>query len=100
MKKLLVPIDRAGRLVLPKGVRRELAIKPGDVFAVSISGLTVTLTPSKAKGGFVRKGRALVFSTGGGPSFGQETVEKIIEEDRGLARARVEAGLRGRKRHL
>ena len=58
----LVPIDQAGRIVLPKNVRQELAIKPGDVFKVAIAGAAVTLTPSREKAGLVRKGKALVFS--------------------------------------
>src|SRR5271169_3198716 len=61
MKNLMLPIDQAGRIVLPKHVRQELAVKPGDTFKVSIHGSAVTLTPNKAAGGFLRKGKALVF---------------------------------------
>jgi len=71
MKDRLVPIDQAGRIVLPKNVRQELAIKPGDVFKLSIDGVAVTLTPNKEKAGFVRRGKALVFSTSGGESLPQ-----------------------------
>ena len=65
MKELLVSIDPAGRIVLPKKVREDLAIKAGDVFRVSVQGAAVTLTPEKETAGFIRKGKALVFATPG-----------------------------------
>jgi len=71
MKHDVVPIDQAGRIVLPKRVRQELAIQSGDTFTVAISGMAVTLTPNKAGSGFARQGRALVLATaaGAGPSY-------------------------------
>lgn len=97
MKDVLIPIDQAGRIVLPKGVREELAIKPGDVFKISINGTAVTLTPDKQSAGFVRKGKALVFSTSGGEVISQKSVNAILEEGREEHAARIEGGLRGRK---
>ena len=79
MKDVLVPIDQAGRIVLPKIVRQELAIKPGDVFKVSVAGTEVTLTPNKEAAGFVRQGKALVFCTRGAETLRQETVDKLID---------------------
>ena len=76
MKDLLIPIDQAGRIVLPKDVRDELAIKPGDTFKVKVQGITVTLTPNNETTGFVRKGKALVFSTIGNQTLTSETVAK------------------------
>ena len=82
MNDVLVPIDSAGRIVLPKGIRQELGIQTGDVFKVSIHGTTVSLLPSKAKTGFVRKGRALIFSTNGKAVLDQAAVGAILEESR------------------
>ncbi len=82
MKEATVPIDRAGRIVLPKDVRQELAIKPGDTFKISIRGSSVTLTPNTKSTGFVRKGRALVFSTAGEETFGDEAVRRILQNIR------------------
>jgi AbrB family looped-hinge helix DNA binding protein len=82
MKEMTVPIDQAGRIVLPKDVRRELAIKPGDTFKLSLHGSSVTLTPNKEATGFVRKGRALVFSTASDVTLTQEVVNDILEEGR------------------
>ena len=98
MKDVLIPIDQAGRIVLPKNVRQELAIKPGDVFKVSIHGASVTLTPSKESAGFLRKGKALVFSTSSGDTLSQEAVHAVLEEGRAEKSARIKGELTGRKR--
>lgn len=80
--EILVPIDKAGRLVLPKEVREELAIQPGDVLKVSIRTNEVTLRPDKEPSGFVRKGRALVFSSGGPNLLANETVNSLLSAHR------------------
>jgi AbrB family looped-hinge helix DNA binding protein len=98
MKELTVPIDQAGRIVLPKEVRRELAIKPGETLKVSVQGASVTLTPDREARGLVRKGKALVFSDGGGEVLREETVEGIIDEMGEVRRAECAAGLEERKR--
>jgi AbrB family looped-hinge helix DNA binding protein len=98
MKQDIVPIDQAGRIVLPKNVRQELAIKPGDTFKVSIDGMAVTLTPNKESTGFVRKGKALVFSTAGNEILSEETVQKILESGRAERDSRSIEGLVSRKR--
>lgn len=99
MKRMTVPIDRAGRVVLPKDVRQELAIKPGDTLNLSIHGSSVTLTPNKEATGFVRKGHALVFSSVGDKSLTQETVNGILEEGRNERSAQSFQGRRGPKRN-
>ncbi len=87
MKDLLVPIDPAGRIVLPKKVRQDLAIKAGDMFKVSIQGAAVTLTPEKEASGFIRKGKALVFSTPGSGTLSTEEVNALLDasRDEGIA---------------
>ncbi|MHB8521456.1 MAG: AbrB/MazE/SpoVT family DNA-binding domain-containing protein [Limisphaerales bacterium] len=97
MKEMTVPIDQAGRMVLPKGVREEFAIKPGDTFRVSIHGASVTLTPNKEAGGFVREGKALVFSTGRDEILKRETVRCILEESRKERENEIAGGFRERK---
>ena len=93
-----MPIDRAGRVVLPKEVREELAIKPGDTFKVSIHGSSVTLTPNKKSNGFIRKGKALVFSTSGEETVTQEQVAEVLHEAGAERDEQTLAGLRGPKR--
>jgi AbrB family looped-hinge helix DNA binding protein len=75
---VLVPIDKAGRIVLPKDIREELAIKPGNVLRVGIHGSAVTLTLSKENTGFVRRGKALVFSTAGDEVLTAGMVQNLL----------------------
>jgi AbrB family looped-hinge helix DNA binding protein len=98
MKDMIVPIDQAGRIVLPKDVREELAIKPGDTLKVSIHGSSVTLTPNKEESGFIRKGKALVFSSSGDETLNHETLQRILEEERAEREASATSGISGRKR--
>ena len=86
-------MDQAGRIVLPKDVRQELALKPGDVLWVSVRGLAVTLTPNKEITGLVRKGKALVFSTAGEEVLSAERVEELLEGERDEHRIRVAGSL-------
>jgi AbrB family looped-hinge helix DNA binding protein len=98
MKEMLIPIDQAGRIVLPKDVREELAIKPGDIFKVEVKGTAVTLTPNNETGGFVRKGKALVFTSVGQSVLTQATVDETASgehEERHLRNSG--AALRGSK---
>jgi AbrB family looped-hinge helix DNA binding protein len=100
MKDLLVPIDPAGRIVLPKKVRQDLAIKAGDVFKVSIQGAAVTLTPEKESAGFIRKGKALVLSTPGSAVLSTDAVNELLESCREEVTIRgIQTNLgRGRRR--
>lgn len=82
MNEVTVPIDQAGRVVLPKEVRRELAIKPGEMLKVSVHGASVTLTPDRKARGLVRKGKALVFSVGGGEVLSDQSVGQLVEDMR------------------
>jgi len=98
MKDVLVPIDKAGRIVLPKDIRHELAIQPGDVLRVAIQGSTVTLTPNRQKTGFAREGKALVFSTADDEVLTLGTVEDLLEGERENHDHRVTGGLTGSNR--
>ena len=82
MKQDMVPIDQAGRIVLPRGVRRELGIKSGDTFTVAIQGEMVTLTPNRTGGSFVRKGKALVFVAPGDAILTTASVQEILDSGR------------------
>ena len=93
MNDVLVPIDKAGRVVLPKHVRDELAIKPGDRLKISIHGNEVTLRPTKEESGFIRRGHALVFSSEGGDLLDGEMVENIRAAERGSLLSSLAKGL-------
>ena len=77
MQDVLIFMDHAGRILLPKAVREEFALKPGDVLQIAIHGLAVTLTPERGIPGFVRKGKAVVFSTAGEGVLSAGTVEEV-----------------------
>jgi AbrB family looped-hinge helix DNA binding protein len=93
MNELRIPIDKAGRVVLPKHVRDELAIKPGDQLKISIHGNVVTLRPTNDESGFIKRGRALVFSCEGADLLDNETVETIRAAERGSLLGRMAKGL-------
>ena len=80
MKTANIPIDQAGRIVLPKQIREELAVRPGDTFDVSVNGSSITLTPNRERAGFVRKGKALVFGSPGNQSLTQKAVDEIVQK--------------------
>lgn len=98
MKKALIPIDKAGRVVLPKDLRQELAIKPGDLLRITVRGNEVTLRPTRERSGFVRRGRALVFSSGDGANLlDNETVDSLLTNEREKTALGVAKGLHSQK---
>lgn len=98
MKDILVPIDKAGRVVLPKDVREELAIAPGDLLKVSLHGNEVTLRLNRETAGFVRRGRALVFSSGESELLDNEAVNSILAGEREGLKAGIAKRLPSQKR--
>ena len=98
MKDVLIPIDKAGRVVLPKNVRDELAIKSGDLLKISIRGNEITLRPSRDASGFIKRGHALVFSSGGADLLDKETVEAIRGDEREGHLSSLSKGLPAQKR--
>ena len=59
-----VTIDQAGRVVLPKKLRDELHLSPGDTLDLSVQGDAVTLRPRRGASPMVKKQGVWVFSTG------------------------------------
>ena len=80
MKATLVPIDKAGRVVLPKWVREGANLLPGDELKVSLDGQRIQLEPAVEDAGLVRKGQALVFRSNSGKTVTSELVEELREE--------------------
>lgn len=93
MSDVMVPIDKAGRVVLPKHVREELAIKPGDRLIISIHGNAVTLRPTHDESGFIKRGRALVFSCEGADLLDSEMVDTIRAAEHGSLLSGMAKGL-------
>jgi AbrB family looped-hinge helix DNA binding protein len=59
-----VTLDRAGRLVLPKAVRDELRLSPGDSLDYTVKGDEVTLRPRRGATPLQKERGVWVFRTG------------------------------------
>ncbi len=78
-----VTLDRAGRVVLPKHLRDELHLSPGDTLDVTVQGDEVKLRPRRSASPLQKKQGVWVFSTGK-PMASDETAEALrdIREQR------------------
>jgi AbrB family looped-hinge helix DNA binding protein len=75
-------IDKAGRIVLPKPVRDELQLSPGDSLEVESSEERVILRPVRGNGRIYKKQGVWVFDSGE-PLDGDvvnETIRQVREE--------------------
>jgi AbrB family looped-hinge helix DNA binding protein len=62
--KLRVVLDKAGRIVIPKRLRQELNLEPGDALELEKAGEQVTLQPVRATGRLTKEHGVWVFRTG------------------------------------
>jgi AbrB family looped-hinge helix DNA binding protein len=76
-------VDKAGRVVLPKPVREELQLGPGDSLELQSSDQEIILRPARGKARMYRKQGVWVLH-GGAPTTADD-VEKTIQ---GLRRER------------
>ena len=74
--KTNVTLDRAGRVVLPKNLRDELHLSPGDTLDLTVHGDEVTLRPRRSSSPLQKKQGVWVFSTGK-PMTSDETAEVL-----------------------
>lgn len=57
-------LDKAGRIVLPKPLRDELQLAPGDALEVETSGEEITLRPVRGNAPLRKKRGIWVYRTG------------------------------------
>ena len=76
----IITIDKAGRIVLPKPIRDELQLGPGDAIELEASEDRVVLRPARAKGRMRKEQGVWVFDSGHPLSV--ETVNKTIRRVR------------------
>jgi AbrB family looped-hinge helix DNA binding protein len=69
-------MDQAGRLVLPKALRDELQLSPGDTLDLSVKGDEVTLRPRRTAKPLQKERGVWVFRTGE-PLTAAETDETL-----------------------
>ncbi len=75
-------VDDDGRIQLPKGLRDELHLGPGDTLELESAGEQITLRPSRSVPSLGREHGVWVFRTGEPlrASFTEETLQEIREE--------------------
>jgi AbrB family looped-hinge helix DNA binding protein len=57
-------IDKAGRVVIPKPLREELHLEPGDALEMEHAGEEITLRPVRGTGPLTKEHGIWVFHTG------------------------------------
>ena len=57
-------IDKAGRIVIPKPLREELHLEPGDALEMESVGEEITLRPVRGTGPLVKEHGVWVFHIG------------------------------------
>jgi AbrB family looped-hinge helix DNA binding protein len=73
-------IDKAGRIVLPKPVRDELQLSPGDSLELESSEERIILRPARGHGRIYKKQGVWVMHAGA--PLSAEVVEKTIRQIR------------------
>ena len=73
---LKVTLDQAGRVVLPKALREEMHLAPGDILDLTVKGDEVTLRPRRGATPLQKERGVWVFRSGKPLSAG-ETEEAL-----------------------
>jgi AbrB family looped-hinge helix DNA binding protein len=85
MKPRLI-LDKAGRIVIPKPLRDELNLEPGDALEVETVGEQITLRPVRGTGPLTKEQGVWVFRTGHPlPATATAEVLRQIREERDRA---------------
>jgi AbrB family looped-hinge helix DNA binding protein len=82
-----ITLDKAGRIVLPKPVRDELQLEPGQSLELESSGDKIILRPARRKARMYKKGGIWVLHTGAPipPGTVEKTIRRVREERDQLA---------------
>ncbi len=80
--RLIIPIDKAGRVVLPKEVRDRMGLRAGSEFEVVEEESRIILKPVEKEPKLVRKGGVLVFVPEEDFSANGEEAVKAAREER------------------
>lgn len=78
-------IDKAGRIVIPKPLREELRLEPGDALELESAGEHITLRPARGTGPLMKECGVWVFRTGKPlPASATDALLQQIREERDL----------------
>ena len=81
-----VIIDKAGRVVIPRPLRKELHLEPGDALEMESAGERITLRPVRGTGPLTKEHGVWVFHTGQAlPASATDEMLQQIREERDLA---------------
>jgi AbrB family looped-hinge helix DNA binding protein len=77
-----VTLDKAGRIVLPKSLRQELQLAPGDTLEAETSGERITLSPVRGNAALRKKHGVWVYRAGEplSEALVQETLRQVRRE--------------------
>jgi AbrB family looped-hinge helix DNA binding protein len=73
-------LDKAGRIVLPKPVRDELQLSPGDTLEIESSEERIVLRPARGRGQMKKESGVWVFDSG--EALSEQTVQKTLRRVR------------------
>lgn len=79
-------IDKAGRIVIPKPLREQLHLEPGDALEMQSAGEQITLRPVRGTGPLIKEHGVWVFHVG--QSLPVSTTDELLQrirEERDLA---------------
>ena len=86
-------MDKAGRVVLPKLLREELHLEPGDALELESGGEQITLRPVRGTGPLAKEHGVWVFRTGRPlPASATDELLQRIREERDMANLGKGAG--------
>ena len=78
-------LDKAGRIVIPKPLREQLHLEPGDALEMESAGEQITLRPVRGTGPLTKEHGVWVFHSGQPlPSSATDEMLRQIREDRDL----------------
>ena len=79
-------IDKAGRVVIPKPLREQLHLEPGDALELESAGEQITLRPARGTGPLAKEHGVWVFHSAQPlPASATDTMLEQIREERDQA---------------
>lgn len=72
-------MDKAGRLVIPKSIRRQLRLDPGDTLALESRGDQLTLKPIRPPVGLKKEHGVWVYHS---EQIQKLSASELVEQDR------------------